>query len=76
VIHAGRVRPHAEINPSLGRDHFASAWSASLSGCGVKGGTVHGKTDDDGVKVAEEKSAPRRCSPRSSMPSASTTKKN
>src|SRR5207247_2815063 len=33
------------INKDLGRDHFASAWSFSLSGCGVKGGSVHGKTD-------------------------------
>ena len=36
-----------QINSSLGRDHFASAWSVSLSGCGVKGGTVYGKTDDE-----------------------------
>ena len=26
-----------EINPSLGRDHFATAWSATLSGCGGPG---------------------------------------
>jgi hypothetical protein len=41
------------INPSLGRDHFASAWSATLSGCGIKGGSVHGKTDATGQAVAE-----------------------
>ena len=41
------------INASLGRDHFASAWSTSLSGCGIKGGMVFGKTDDDGHKVAD-----------------------
>jgi len=41
------------INASLGRDHFASAWSTTLSGCGIKGGTVHGKTDATGNKVAE-----------------------
>src|SRR5262249_13709510 len=33
------------INPSLGRDHFASAWSVTLSGCGIKGGAVYGKSD-------------------------------
>ncbi|MFP6769025.1 MAG: DUF1501 domain-containing protein [Planctomycetaceae bacterium] len=44
-----------KINPSLGRDHFANAWSATLSGCGVKGGAVHGKTDADGQNVAEGK---------------------
>ena len=41
------------INASLGRDHFASAWSASLTGCGVLGGSVYGKSDEDGHKVAE-----------------------
>jgi hypothetical protein len=47
------------INSSLGRDHFASAWSTTLSGCGIKGGAVYGKTDDDGNKVADgEISAP------------------
>lgn len=41
------------INASLGRDHFASAWSATLSGCGVKGGSVFGKTDEDGRQVTD-----------------------
>jgi uncharacterized protein (DUF1501 family) len=42
-----------QINASLGRDHFASAWSASLTGCGIKGGSVYGKTDEDGKRVAD-----------------------
>jgi hypothetical protein len=41
------------INGSLGRDHFASAWSATLTGCGIKGGTVFGKTDEKGMKVVD-----------------------
>jgi hypothetical protein len=41
------------INGSLGRDHFASAWSASLTGCGVKGGSVFGATDEDGETVKD-----------------------
>ena len=41
------------INASLGRDHFASAWSCTLSGCGIKGGSVYGKTDADGHKVED-----------------------
>jgi len=53
VITLGEFGRTPQINPSLGRDHFASAWSCSLSGCGIKGGTVFGKTDDDGIKVAE-----------------------
>jgi hypothetical protein len=43
------------INSSLGRDHFASAWSVSLTGCGIKGGTVYGKSDENGNTVAEGK---------------------
>ena len=41
------------INPSLGRDHFASAWSATLSGCGIQGGSVFGKTDAKGQTVVD-----------------------
>lgn len=41
------------INASLGRDHFARAWSATLSGCGIRGGSVFGKTDEDGQHVAD-----------------------
>jgi hypothetical protein len=41
------------INASLGRDHFASAWSMSLSGCGIKGGSFYGKTEPDGHTVAD-----------------------
>jgi uncharacterized protein (DUF1501 family) len=41
------------INPQLGRDHFASAWSCTLSGCGIRGGSVYGRTDETGNRVAE-----------------------
>ena len=44
-----------KINGSLGRDHFASAWSVSLTGCGIRGGTVYGASDDDGQTVKEGK---------------------
>ena len=53
VITLGEFGRTPNINASLGRDHFASAWSASLSGCGVKGGTVYGKTDEDGKTVID-----------------------
>jgi hypothetical protein len=60
VITVGEFGRTPQINPSLGRDHFASAWSASLSGCGIKGGTVYGKTDEDGMTVIDgEISAPQ-----------------
>jgi uncharacterized protein (DUF1501 family) len=42
--------PH--INGNDGRDHWPGAWSAVLAGAGVRGGVVHGATDDDGAQVA------------------------
>jgi uncharacterized protein (DUF1501 family) len=41
------------INARLGRDHFANAWSTSLTGCGVKGGACYGKTDPKGHTVVD-----------------------
>ena len=42
------------INPSLGRDHFAGAWSSTITGCGIKRGSVYGKTDAKGATVTAE----------------------
>ena len=39
------------INGDEGRDHYPQAWSAVLAGGGVRGGVVHGATDDEGAKV-------------------------
>ena len=47
-----------EINACLGRDHFASAWSATLSGAGVRGGSVYGKTDKNGRAVTDGEVGP------------------
>lgn len=43
------------INKDVGRDHFASAWSCSFAGCGIRTGVAHGKTDADGKTVADGK---------------------
>ena len=53
VVTMGEFGRTPRINGSLGRDHFATAWSASLHGCGVKGGAVFGKTDAKGEKVTD-----------------------
>lgn len=53
VITLGEFGRTPKINGSLGRDHFASAWSCSLSGCGIRGGAVYGQTDDLGQKVID-----------------------
>ena len=42
------------INSSLGRDHFASAWSMTMTGGGAKGGAVYGKSDPKGNTVVSE----------------------
>ena len=42
-----------KVNKDVGRDHYAAAWSCAFAGCGIKGGTIHGKTDDDGKTVAD-----------------------
>lgn len=41
------------INSQLGRDHFATAWSCSLSGCGIRGGSAYGRTDELGERVVD-----------------------
>jgi hypothetical protein len=46
------------INASLGRDHFASAWSSTLSGCGIQGGAVYGKSDATGNRVIDGEVGP------------------
>ena len=38
---------------TYGRGHFCFAYSSWLAGAGVRGGMVYGKTDDYGMKVAE-----------------------
>jgi hypothetical protein len=42
------------INASRGRDHYPTAWSLALAGCGIRGGVVVGETDDRGVDVKGE----------------------
>ena len=41
------------INSKLGRDHWGTAWSIALGGCGIQGGAVVGKTNDNGTKVID-----------------------
>ncbi len=43
-----------KINPNAGRDHYPKAFTSVLWGGGVKGGYVHGKTDQ-GIEVTEAK---------------------
>jgi hypothetical protein len=40
-----------KINGNEGRDHYPGAWSALLGGGGIRGGYVHGQTNEDGSSV-------------------------
>ncbi|MEZ6056230.1 MAG: DUF1501 domain-containing protein [Planctomycetaceae bacterium] len=53
VITLGEFGRTPQINGSLGRDHFASAWSCSLSGCGIRSGVAYGQTDPEGKTVTD-----------------------
>ena len=53
VVTMGEFGRTPKINGSLGRDHFATAWSASLHGGRTVPGVVYGKTDAKGERVVE-----------------------
>lgn len=42
-----------KINHRYGRDHWGSAWSIALGGCGIQTGGVVGKTNDKGTEVTD-----------------------
>ena len=41
------------INQARGRDHYPNAWSLAMAGCGIKGGSVIGETDELGIEVKD-----------------------
>jgi hypothetical protein len=41
------------INRNYGRDHWSKAWSIALAGCGIKGGSMCGKTNAEGTAVTD-----------------------
>jgi hypothetical protein len=41
------------INVRDGRDHWGTAWSVCLGGCGIQGGAVVGKTNANGTAVTD-----------------------
>jgi hypothetical protein len=43
-----------KINPNAGRDHWAPVFSAFMAGGGLKGGTVIGSSDKDGMRAADQ----------------------
>lgn len=55
IVWMGEFGRTPKINASAGRDHFPAAWTCVLSGGGVRGGSVHGATSDDGMEVRDGK---------------------
>lgn len=41
------------INDRYGRDHWSKAWSIAMAGCGIKAGSVVGKTNANGTAVTD-----------------------
>ena len=41
------------VNYLYGRDHWDTAWSVVVGGCGVKAGQVYGKTNEKGTEVVD-----------------------
>jgi len=53
VIMMGEFGRTPWLNDARGRDHYPTAWSMAMAGCGIKSGSVFGATDGDGVHVSE-----------------------
>jgi hypothetical protein len=53
IVWMGEFGRTPRINKQSGRDHFPAAWTAVLAGGGIKGGTLIGRTSDDGMTVAD-----------------------
>ena len=53
VIMMGEFGRTPWLNEARGRDHYPTAWSLAMAGCGIKPGVVYGATDDEGFKVKD-----------------------
>jgi uncharacterized protein (DUF1501 family) len=53
VVWMGEFGRTPTINAITGRNHFPVAWTTVLSGGGIRGGQVIGKTADYGMTVTE-----------------------
>lgn len=48
------------LNEARGRDHYPTAWSMAMAGCGLKPGIIFGSTDEYGIEIAENHVDQRR----------------
>ena len=53
VIVTGEFGRTPKLNSSIGRDHWSTAWSIALGGCGIRPGAIHGATNANGTEVTD-----------------------
>lgn len=53
VIAMGEFGRTPWLNDARGRDHYPNAWSLAMAGAGIRGGVVHGSTDELGFDVVD-----------------------
>jgi len=58
VVWLGDFGRTPRINANSGRDHFPRAWSFVMAGGGIKGGRVHGATNENGDAVVKDRVRP------------------
>lgn len=55
LVWMGEFGRTPRINQNAGRDHWGRCWSVVLGGGGIKGGVVHGSTNEDGTDIKDDK---------------------
>ena len=58
IVVMGEFGRTPRINQNVGRDHWATSWSALIGGGGLQGGRAIGETDADGLRVVSESYLP------------------
>lgn len=58
VVSTGEFGRTPKVNPAGGRDHWPQCWTMMMAGGGVKGGEVHGSSDEIGAAPRDNPSNP------------------
>ena len=53
LVVCGEMGRTPRLNAKGGRDHWGTAWSVALGGCGIQPGAVIGKTNANGTEVTD-----------------------
>lgn len=54
IVWVGEIGRTPSINNRAGRDHYVRCWTTALVGGGIKGGTIYGESDRDGINVKSD----------------------